>query len=202
MASLGRDQVGSSVKKKVQTSKVAVFEVPTHQKKKNEIGRRIIDLSFFFFFFAESFDNGCCKCGQMFELKNSIKETNLGHAVPSTLFAQTAPLFYFENVRHVSKEMHSGRRKPYAVNVKAGFGKYALCVYTLFFVCTSYNSYMKLYFAKRYVVLLKHKFHNGLRSYHQSVPFFATDHAESGRAKPADRRKNFPEIRIVWLVIQ
>ena len=29
-----------------------------------EIGRRIIDLSFF----AEGFDNGCCKCGQKFEL--------------------------------------------------------------------------------------------------------------------------------------
>ena len=39
-----------------------------------------------------------------------------------------------------SKEMNSGRRKPYAVNVKAAFGKYALCVYTLCFVCTSYNS--------------------------------------------------------------
>ena len=41
-----------------------------------------------------------------------------------------------------SKEMNSGRRKPYAVNVKAAFGKYALCVYTLCFVSTSYNSYM------------------------------------------------------------
>ena len=71
-----------------------------------------------------------------------------------------------------SKEVNSGRRKPYAVNVKAALGKYALCVYTLYFVCTSNNSYMYLYFAKRYVALLNHKFHNALRSYHQSAHFF------------------------------
>ena len=77
--------------KTAQTSKVAVFEVPTHQKNKNEIGKRIIDLSFF----AESFDNGCCKCGQKFELKNIIKETNLGLCSTFHFIAQTAPLFLF-----------------------------------------------------------------------------------------------------------
>ena len=65
MASLGRDQVGRFSKKKPKQVNLRFLKYQPTRRKVIEIGRRIIDLSFF----AERFDNGCCKCGQKFEQK-------------------------------------------------------------------------------------------------------------------------------------
>ena len=127
------------LKKKPKQVKWRFLKYQPTKRKVIEIGRRIIDLSFF----AERFDNGCCKCGQKFELKNIIKETNLG--LCSTfhfICTNCSAISILKSSDTFSKEVNSGRRKPYAVNVKAAFGKYALFVYTLCFVCTSYNSCM------------------------------------------------------------
>ena len=69
MASLGRDHVGRFSKKKPKQVKWRFLKYQPTKRKVIEIGRRIIDLSFF----AERFDNGCCKCGQKFELKTSLR---------------------------------------------------------------------------------------------------------------------------------
>ena len=129
----------ASVKKPKQIKWRFLKNQPT-KRKRIEIGRRIIDLSFF----RRVFYNGCCKCRQKFELKkNIIKETNLG--LCSTfhfICTNCSAISILKSSDTFSKEMNSARRKPYAVNLKAAFGKYALCVYTLCSVCTSYNSYM------------------------------------------------------------
>ena len=92
MASLVRDQVGRFSKKKPKQIKWRFLKYHTTKRKRIEIGRMIIYLSFFF---AERFDNGCCKCGQKFKLKISLRRQILDYAVPSILFAQTAPLILF-----------------------------------------------------------------------------------------------------------
>ena len=70
MASLGR---GFSLRKPKQIKWRFLKHQPT-KRKRIDVGRRIIDLRYF----AERFDGCCCKCGKEFELKNIIKETNLG----------------------------------------------------------------------------------------------------------------------------
>ena len=133
---LGATKSVASVKKSKQIKWRFLKYQPT-KRKRIEIGRRIIDLSFFFF--AERFDNGCCKCGQKFELKNIIKETNLG--LCSTfhfICTNCSAISILKSSDTFSKEMNS-RRKPYAVNVKAACGKYictlriytVLCLYLL-----------------------------------------------------------------------
>ena len=64
--------------------------------------------------------------------KDIIKETDLG--LCSTfhfICTNCSAISILKSSDTFSKEVNSGRRKPYAVNVKAAFGKYALCVYTL-----------------------------------------------------------------------
>ena len=131
MASLGRDQVGRfSKKKSPKQVKCRFLKYQPTKRKVIEIGRRIIDLSFF----AERFDNGCCKCGQKFELKNIIKETNLG--LCSTfhfICTNCSAISILKSSDTFSNEVNSGRRKPYAVNVKVCTLRMytVLCLYLL-----------------------------------------------------------------------
>ena len=125
----------ASVKSNNKQIKWRFLKYQPTKRKRIEIGRRIIDLSFL----GERFDNGCCKCGQKFELKHIIKETNLGLCSTFHFICTNCAAI---SVLNLSNKFSKEEGNHYAVNVKASFGKYALCVYTLCLVCTSYNSYM------------------------------------------------------------
>ena len=74
MASLGCNQLGRFSKRKPKLIKWRFLKHQPTKRKMIDVGRRIIDLRYF----AERFDDDCYKCGEKFELKNIIKETNLG----------------------------------------------------------------------------------------------------------------------------
>ena len=62
MASLGRDQVGRFSKIKPKQIKWRFLKYQPTKRKKNRNMKKGNSLEFF----AESFDNGCCKCGKKF----------------------------------------------------------------------------------------------------------------------------------------
>lgn len=94
------------------------------QAQKPNIGRRIIDISYF----GKIFDTGCANCGEKLRFESIIKEMRFGLSstftfdcckCSTTTNISTSNTSEQESVKAVSKK----KKKTFAINVKTALGK-------------------------------------------------------------------------------